>query len=123
MTREDVLRPLLAADIVDGCASVRIEHAETLLDDCIASLTETTHEDLTELVEFARESRHPPRGPHPGRTSARDERHGQRGLEQHHVGGAKALRAEIKRLPDQDSLRATSLAMVWLRWLQETWTA
>ncbi|WP_231558259.1 hypothetical protein, partial [Modestobacter caceresii] len=109
--REDVLRLLLAADTADDRARVLTEHVATILDDCVASLTETTHEDLTELVEFAREAVDTHRV---GRTRAAQALATNvldTGLEQHHVGGVKALRAEIKRLPDFDEDTVSLLEM------------
>lgn len=172
--RVDVLRLLLSADSTEGRAQVLREHAEVILDDCVASLTETTHEALNELVEFAMEAIETHRA---GRTRAAQALATNvldTGLEQYHEDGVKGFRAACKRLPDLDedgasllevrmrmvtagipsayngyvyknrdprfsrtgtahavnaalytpdnSIRAITLATVWLRWLHETWT-
>lgn len=171
--RVQVLRLLLAAGSDDERAQVLRDHAETVLDDCVASLAETTHETLVELVEFAVEAIETHRV---GRTRAAQALATNvldTGLEQYHEDGVKGFRAACKRLPDLDedgasllevrlrmvtagipsayngydygkrnprfsrtgtahavnaalytpdnSLRAITLATVWLRWLHETW--
>ncbi len=172
--RVEVLRLLLAAGSAEARAQVLRGHAETILDDCVASLDETTHGALLELVEFAVEASETHRA---GRTRAAQALATNvldTGLEQYHEDGVKGFRAACKRLPDLDedgasllevrlrmvtagipsayngydyekrntrfsrtgtahavnaalytpdnSLRAITLATVWLRWLHETWT-
>lgn len=172
--RTQVLRLLLDAGSVDERAQVLRDHAEAILDDCVASLSETNHSALVELVDFAVEAIETHRA---GRTRAAQALATNvldTALEQYHEDGVKGFRAACKRLPglDEDrasllevrlrmvtagipsayngydydkrnprfsrtgtahavnaalytpdnSLRAITLATVWLRWLHETWT-